>query len=124
MRLLLCDDHLVFAESLALVLSDAGYHIVAVARSLDETLAVLRHCRVDVCVLDVGHPAGTVVDRLAELRAAAPETQVVLLSGFGEPDIGAAAAAHGIRGLVYKDQRVADIIEAIERVHRGRPAPG
>ena len=53
-RVLVCDDHLVFAESLAMVFVDAGYRVTAVTRSIDEVLGVLRACPVDVCVLDVG----------------------------------------------------------------------
>ncbi len=53
MNVLVCDDHAVFGESLALVLGRANYHVTAVTRSIDEALAVLRRFAVDVCLLDV-----------------------------------------------------------------------
>jgi DNA-binding NarL/FixJ family response regulator len=119
MRLLLCDDHSIFAESLALVLNEAGYEVVAVTRSLDETLDALRQQPVDVCVLDVGAAPAAILDRLAELRSVAPTTKVVLLSGYADPELATAAASHDVQGYAYKGQHVADIIDMLERVHGG-----
>ena len=51
--MLICDDHAVFAESLAVVLRRAGFEIIGATRSIDGALAELRRARVDVCVLDM-----------------------------------------------------------------------
>ncbi len=118
-RLLLCDDHVIFAESLALVLSDAGYQVVAVTRSLEEMLAALRDQQADVSVLDVSCLPADRLDGIARLCAAAPPTRIVLLSGDSEPRLEAAASALGISGLATKNQRIADFIKTIERVHGG-----
>src|SRR5262245_17354799 len=40
-NILLCDDHLVFAESLACLLAGRGAHVVAVTGDLDEAIGVL-----------------------------------------------------------------------------------
>jgi two-component system nitrate/nitrite response regulator NarL len=118
-RLLLCDDHSVFVEALALVLSEAEYHVVAVTHSPDEMLAALREQPADVFVLDVSCLPQDRLDGIARLRAAAPQTGIVLMSGERDPELEAAAAVLGVRGFVAKEQRITDIIEAIERVHRG-----
>jgi two-component system, NarL family, nitrate/nitrite response regulator NarL len=121
MRLLLCDDHRLFAESLALVLSEAGYQVVAVTHSFEETCAALRREPVDVCVLS--HAPGPLLDHVAKVYAAAPDTEIVLLARHAHTSAGdpvlAAAAKRGARALVYSGQSIAAIIEAIERVGGG-----
>jgi two-component system nitrate/nitrite response regulator NarL len=126
-RLLLCDYHAIFVESLAFVLDEAGYDIVAATHCPDEMLAVLRREPVDVCVVDVSCAPAYVLTELADLRALAPRMQVVLLSGCDDAAVFAAATDHGVRGFAGKDQHVADVIDTIERVHRGEvvgPHPG
>jgi DNA-binding NarL/FixJ family response regulator len=124
MRVLVCDDHKTFAESLALVLTDAGHQVVAVTHSPDEALAVLSHRVADLCLLDLHYVRGTVLDRLAELRAAAPDAALVLLSGFVDPEVVAAAKAAGVRGFANKCQHVGDILTLIEDVAAGRQIVG
>lgn len=119
MRLLICDDHAVFAEALSLVLADAGHYVVAVTDRPDGALTVLRTEPVDICLLDVSFPSGSVLDRLAELRAAAPEVAIVLLTALAEPEVVAAGLATGVRGLAHKGQRVDEIVTVIDRVAAG-----
>jgi DNA-binding NarL/FixJ family response regulator len=123
-RVLVCDDHLVFAESLAMVFVDAGYRVTAVTRSIDEVLGVLRACPVDVCVLDVGLGLGDRFERLAELRATAPATHLVLLGGRGPRQWAPDALAAGASGLVDKGQHVAAILDTVARVCAGDTVVG
>ncbi len=122
MRVLLCDDHVVFAESLAAVLTRVGLDIVGITYSPDEALLALDALRPDLCVLDVGFGEQTVLPRLAELRAAAPDTRLVLLSASLEPRIVTEALAAGVRGFGHKGHRVGEVVELLERVHAGEIA--
>ncbi len=122
MRVLICDDHVVFAESLAAVLAHAGIDVVGVTHSPDEALAALRSVQPDVCVLDVGYGQQTVLPHLADLRAAAPDTRLVLLSGTLEPWVVTQALAAGVHGFGHKGHRVDDIITLLQRVHAGETA--
>lgn len=118
-RILVCDDHLVFAESLALVLGDAGYAVTAVTRSVDEVLTALRTRPVDVCLLDVHLADGELTDRLAEIRAAAPDARLVLLTGQLDPALAPLVLGAGAAGLVHKGQHVDGILDTVRRVHAG-----
>ncbi len=124
MRVLVCDDHKAFAESLALVLTDAGHQVVAVTHSPDEALAVLSRQVVDLCLLDLNYVHGTVLERLAELRAAAPDAALLLLSGYVDAEVVAVARAAGVRGFANKSQHVADILTMIEDVAAGHRVVG
>ncbi|WP_018348601.1 response regulator transcription factor [Longispora albida] len=121
---LICDDHALFAESLALVLAGAGYEITAVTHSPDEALAVLASTTVDICVFDVGFGTTSVVGRLRDLRAAAGQAHLVLLSGnLDEATIRAGLAA-GVRGFACKNGHIAEITGALGRVAGGELVTG
>jgi two-component system nitrate/nitrite response regulator NarL len=119
MRILLCDDHAVFADSLALVLTDAGHTVAGVTYDPDVALAVLRRRPVDVCLIDLCFPAGTVLGRMAEFHVVAPATRFVILSGFLERDVLDAGAGAGVHGFAHKGQQAADIVALLDRVHAG-----
>lgn len=130
MRVLVCDDHAVFGESLALVLDRAGYDVAAVTRSPDEALDALRRCEIDVCVLDLLYASsierdrplatsGQTLSRLCEMRAANPTTRFVLLSGHLTREVIANARAAGVRGFAHKGCHVGEIVSTIARVHAG-----
>jgi DNA-binding NarL/FixJ family response regulator len=129
-RVLLCDSHSIFAESLAFVLSEAGYEVVAATDSAQEMLEILRQGSVDVCLLDSSCAPESILVELAALRAEC-RVEVVLLSGHRDPQVLSAAAAQGVRAFAFKDQHVADVVDTIARVHggeavdpRSRPARG
>jgi len=119
MRVLICDDHAVFADSLALVLADAGHTINGVTYALDDALAILRRHPADVCLVDLHFPAGSVVGRLGELRAASPTTRFVVVSGFIDQQSVEAGLRAGVRGFAHKGQQASEIIAMLRRVHAG-----
>jgi DNA-binding NarL/FixJ family response regulator len=119
MRVLICDDHAVFADSLALVLADAGHTVVGVTYAVDDALAMLRQHQADICLVDLHFPTGSVVGRLAELRAAAPATRFVVVSGFVDQQIVEAGLRAGVRGFAHKGQQASEILTLLKRVHAG-----
>jgi two-component system, NarL family, nitrate/nitrite response regulator NarL len=118
-RVLVCDDHALFAESFAALLAQAGHEVRAVTYSPDEALAALAEHEVDVCVLDVSFPDGNIINRLAELRMAAPNAHPVLLSAEMDPELIPKALAAGTRGLAHKGANIADICATLDRVYAG-----
>ncbi|HTZ44846.1 MAG TPA: response regulator transcription factor [Jatrophihabitans sp.] len=129
MRVLLCDDHAVFAEALEFFLVRAGYSVVQLAREPAEAIEVLGRQQVEVCVLDLrygerppaagGEPGCSVLDLMPTLRAAAPAARFLLLTGYLDPGLVGSARAAGFTGIVNKGCHSQDIVAAIERVGRG-----
>jgi two-component system nitrate/nitrite response regulator NarL len=119
MRVLICDDHVVFAESLAHLLAAMGTEVVATTFHPDQALAVLRREPVDVCLLDVMFETDSVLDRLADIRTAAPRSAVVLLCGRVDDQVLAAGRAAGVRGVADKRLPVAEIVGILDRVQAG-----
>lgn len=119
MRITICDDHAVFADSLALVITKSGHTVVAVTYSPEQALDSLRGSPADVCLLDINFPGGSALARIGELRAAAPATRFVLLSGLLEPEEVQAGAAAGIHGIAHKGQQAGELIALLDRVYSG-----
>lgn len=119
MRVVICDDHAMFADSLALVLRDSGHDVVGVAYSPDGVRRLLPDARADICLIDLGFPAGSLRDDLPGLLAAAPETRFVVLTGGLDPGTIEAGLAAGVRGFAHKGGQVCQIVELLDRVHAG-----
>jgi two-component system, NarL family, nitrate/nitrite response regulator NarL len=119
MRVLICDDHVVFAESLAHLLRGLGTEVVATTYHPDQALAVLRREPVDVCLLDVMFETFSVLDRLPDIRCAAPRCHVMLLSGRVDGQVLAASQTAGVQGVADKRLPVAEILRILDRVHAG-----
>ncbi|MFI0353914.1 response regulator [Actinomadura sp. 9N407] len=119
MRVIICDDHAVFADSLSLVLADAGHTVAGVAYSPEDVLPLLRVRQADVCLIDLRFPTGTSLDWMQRLRAAAPATRFVVLTGFLEQRVLDAGLAAGVRGFAHKGQQAGDILAVLRRVAAG-----
>ena len=119
MRLLICDYHVVFAESLAHLLTARGYDIVGITHHPDELMGLLSRDPVDVCLLDVIFGGESIVDRLPTLRAASPGTQFVMLTAGVDPALLSVARGAGIRGVADKRQPVTEMLQVLDRVIAG-----
>ncbi len=119
MRVVICDDHAVFADSLALVLGESGHDVVGVVYDPGSALRLLRGTHADVCLIDLHFPGGSALDSLPELTHAAPATRFVMLSGSSDPDLLDAARAAGVRGFAHKGQQACEIVSLLARVHAG-----
>lgn len=119
MRVMVCDDHVVFAESFAHLLQATGLDVAGVTYTLPEAVATLRREQVDVCLLDVMFGSDSVLTHLADLRNASPRTRLVLLSGHLDNTILSAARAAGVRGVADKWQPISEIVAVVQRVHAG-----
>jgi two-component system nitrate/nitrite response regulator NarL len=119
MSLLICDHHVVFAESLAYLLTAHGYDIAGVTHRFDQLVDVLRHKPVAVCLLDVAFGPDSVVDRLPILRSSFPDTRLVLLTAEVDAGLLSAARAAGVRGVADKRHPVGEMLQVLDRVIAG-----
>jgi DNA-binding NarL/FixJ family response regulator len=118
--LLLCDDHLLLTEALAVALAKRGFTDVEVAGSPDAALAVIRRKPIDVCLMDLQFPDGDGLAAARELRELRPQTRVVILSAFADSAVVAVGVEAGVAGFCRKDMGVDGIIKAVEQVHAGQ----
>ena len=119
MKVLICDDHAVFADSLAMVLSESGHDVVGVVYSPEAAVRLLLTAEADVCLIDLQFPSGSALESLPELVRSAPATRFVVLSGSIDAELLDAALDAGVRGFAHKGQQAGEIVGMLARVHAG-----
>jgi DNA-binding NarL/FixJ family response regulator len=117
-RVLLLEDHAVFREALALAL---GFQPDVAVVGQAGTLAEARLCLsgVDVAVFDLDLPDGNGADLIAELHAASPLAQVLVLTASGGRMDLAKAVERGAAAVLHKTTPLAEIIDAVRRLSAG-----
>ncbi len=116
----LADDHALMRRSLRLVLDgDATIDVVAEA---DDLAAVERHVhghQPRVLVLDLGMPDGSGLPAIGNLRRAAPDTQIVVVTMEDNPGFAQRALAAGATGFVLKDHAEEELAAAVRAAAQG-----
>jgi two-component system, NarL family, nitrate/nitrite response regulator NarL len=121
LRVVLCDDHRLYADSIAMALRSRGVDVVAVTNTPAECLEVLEGvaAEIDVLVLDWSIGPETAVELIAAVSVRSPELPVLVVSGSPEPDVPHRARSAGAAAFASKELGVDHLVRIIERVHRG-----
>jgi DNA-binding NarL/FixJ family response regulator len=119
-RIVIADDHTVLRQGLRLILStDPNLTVVGEAGSGQGAVDLALALSPDVMLMDVEMPDVNGVEATRRIRAACPETQVLMLtvSDKSEDLIGALRA--GARGYLLKNAEAQQVLDAIQRVASG-----
>jgi two-component system, NarL family, response regulator NreC len=120
LRIVVADDHSVVRRGLRQVLeADVGLEVVAEAEDLDGARRYVRGHKPDVLVLDLNMPGGSTLEAIPEIRAEAPDTQIVILTMQNEPAYAREALAAGVMGYVLKEAADTELVEAVRRAAGG-----
>lgn len=119
-RVLIVDDHLAFAEAIAVVL-DAEPDIEVTDRVTSAAAAELaaRRSDPDVVLLDVDLGASDGLDAISRLREVSGRLQVLVVSCSDDVGTVCAAVRAGSSGFVTKDCPPSELVAAVRSVHRG-----
>ena len=117
-RVMLVDDHpIVLAGLSALVESDDGLDLVAVARTAAEARDVTREP--DVAVVDLGLPDGDGIELGAALKRTWPALRVIVLTMTADDQAVLRSLGAGLDGYLLKDCDPEDVLAAIHTAARG-----
>lgn len=116
----LVDDHAVVRGALkALLEGQEDLEVVGEAGDLASVQATIATHQPRVLVLDVNLPDGLAVDVVPELRAAAPGTEIVLLTMERDLTLARRALDGGAKGYLFKDAAHLELIEAVRAAAAG-----
>jgi len=129
MRVVLADDSILLREGVARLLVDAGFDVVGQAGNADELLLKVRSYSPQVAIVDIRMPPTHTDEGLRaarEIREKHPDTGVLVLSQYVEPQYALDLLSDSAEGVGYllKD-RVSDVTEfaaAVRRVGEGGSA--
>jgi DNA-binding NarL/FixJ family response regulator len=118
-RVLIADDHRLFAEALEAILAlDERVEVVGRARDGQEAVQLVNQLRPDVVLMDISMPVMDGIEAVREIRTREAGPAVLMLTGSNaRADVDRARQA-GADGYVTKDRIAAELIEAIVEIRR------
>ena len=113
-RVLIADDHRLFAEALEAVLSSEE-RIDVVGRASDggEAVELARRLQPDLVLLDISMPVLDGFEAAAELERLEHPPAILMLTGSSSPDDVDRARRAGVKGYITKDAIAASLVDAI-----------
>ena len=118
---MLVDDHEVVRSGLRSMLEATGImRVVAEAGTPVAAVAEAERVQPDVIVMDVRLAGGSGIEATREIRAARPETRVLMLTSFADDEALFASIMAGASGYVLKQIRGGELVHAIQAVGEGK----
>jgi DNA-binding NarL/FixJ family response regulator len=116
-RVLIADDHSLFAQALQAILStDKRFTTVGLAKDGVEAIELAESLKPDVVLMDISMPVLDGFAATKEITKRVPETAVLMLTGSNaRSDVNKARAA-GAASYITKDRIAGDLIDAILEV--------
>ena len=122
-RVLLADDHRLFAESLMAVLSeDERVEVVGIAENGQEAVELAGELQPDVILMDLRMPVMDGLEATRRIRETGLPVQILLLTGTESPVGAEDAAEAGANAFVRKERGVDELRKRLRRseLARGR----
>jgi DNA-binding NarL/FixJ family response regulator len=120
-RVHLADDHTMFREGLAAILSSRG-GMEVVGRSStggEGAVALVGEHKPDVVVAEIDAELSRAKETLRRMRAASPDSKIVVLSMIETPRYLKALSKLGIDAYIHKSSSSEELIAALEAIGRG-----
>jgi DNA-binding NarL/FixJ family response regulator len=118
-RVLIADDHRLFAEALeAILAADERIEVVGQASDGGEAVEFARSLKPDVVLMDVSMPVLDGFEATREIRSAGDRVSVLMLTGSNSRDDVDRSRDAGASGYVTKDRIASELVEAILEVTR------
>jgi DNA-binding NarL/FixJ family response regulator len=120
-RVLLADDHRIFAEALGAMLSThPRIEIVGYAGNGQEAIDLVESLRPDLVVMDKSMPLMGGIEATERILERHPRLPVLLLTGSDPDELPVVAHRIGAAGFLTKRATVAELTEAVLRAAEGR----
>jgi DNA-binding NarL/FixJ family response regulator len=118
-RLLIADDHTIFAEALRTLLEEK-YSVLGIVADGRAMVAEAGRLKPDVIIVDVGMPLLNGLDAARKVREVAPDIRFVFLTMQDDPNLAAAAMELGAIAFVLKHSGKQELLQAIDQVLLGK----
>lgn len=113
----LCDDVPELRKLLRIVLEeDSDLHVVGEAGDAETGIEEIAELQPHVVLLDLSMPGLDGLEALPLIRRAAPDTAVIVFSGFSEDRMGALVRARGAARYIEKGKPLEDVRQAVREL--------
>jgi len=119
-RFIIADDHPTYREGLSRLISDEpDFECVGIAGEGEEAVQMARELHPDVAIVDINMPGMNGIKATQEIRAASPNTAVLVVSAFDYVAYILPSLRAGASGYMLKNSSLEEILGAIRLVHSG-----
>lgn len=118
-RCLVADDHPALVRAVVDFLRAARIDVVATAADGQHALTLAAETRPDVALVDFRMPRLAGVELLEALRAASPDTRLVVYTADADETVVRGALRAGANGIVLKEAPLSDLLRAVSAVADG-----
>ena len=113
------DDHPAVLEAVAEFLIQGGIEVIARARDGEEALERIEQRKPQVALVDVRMPKLGGIELTRRAQRSAPDTSILLYTGYGDRALLTEALDAGVRGFVLKEAPMDDLLRAVQSVATG-----
>lgn len=119
-KVLIVEDDGGVRESLAALINDAdGFECVSSHTTAEDAIKHIPDKKPDVVLMDINLPNMSGIDCVRKLKELAPQTQIMMLTMYEDPDQIFNSLAAGASGYLLKRTPHAKLLDAIQEVQRG-----
>jgi len=114
--IMIVDDNDMMRSILRGILRSEEYEIVGEARNGSIAVEMAERLKPDIVCLDVMMPEKDGLEALGEIKAARPETEVVMITSNADPDTVQESIMSGASGFIVKPFNAARVLDTLEKV--------
>lgn len=111
--IIVADDHPLVRETVRLLLSEIGFEVVGEASDGIEAHDLVAELQPRAAILDVAMPRLGGIEACRRISRARPETRLIMLSVYDEPQCIAQAQRAGACAYVVKARLATDLVPAL-----------
>jgi DNA-binding NarL/FixJ family response regulator len=120
MKVLLADDHAVVRDGLRHILKTAGgFEVVGEAGDGAAALDLVRRIAADVLLLDLSMPESSGLELIKDVRQAAPQLRILVVTMHAEQQYVTRAFAAGAAGYLTKESAGFELVSALSKLAAG-----
>lgn len=117
----MADDHAIVRDGIvSLLAKEQAIHVVCTASGGYEVLEIISKNEIDVCILDINMPGLDGIETAKLIRQRKPETRIIMLTTYNDREIISELVHAGVSGYMLKNSDKEELVEAINKVMRGR----
>lgn len=119
-KVLLADDQKMIRQGFGYVIGlQSDMELAGEAADGSEAVALAMQLRPDIILMDIQMPGMTGIEAARTILGRLPQTKIVILTTFNDPDYIYQVIRSGAVGYLLKDADVEDMLEAVRSAYRG-----
>lgn len=121
-RVLLADNHAMFRQSVASMLSrDGEIEVVGDADHGPQAVELARETQPDLVIMQVERPPGKAAPEIQDILEASPDSRIIILSIHQDPRMVREMLELGTSAYVHKSATIEDLLRTVQHAAHGSP---